>query len=86
MRAWQLVTVRSVGAEDGAARATPTGCIIRAVATASDDVLGEAPPTLAQGWSFPAALFAGTFGFAQKDYFDLGADRQTDSAAPQVKF
>ena len=27
---------------------------------------------------FPAALFAGTFGFAQKDYFDLGADRQTD--------
>jgi LemA protein len=35
---------------------------------------------------FPAALFAGTFGFSQKDYFDLGADRQTDSAAPQVKF
>ena len=35
---------------------------------------------------FPAALFAGAFGFSQKDYFDLGADRQTDSAAPQVKF
>jgi LemA protein len=35
---------------------------------------------------FPAALFAGTFGFAQKDYFDLGADRQTTSAAPEVKF
>jgi LemA protein len=35
---------------------------------------------------FPAALFAGTFGFSQKDYFDLGADRQTDSATPQVKF
>src|SRR5580698_8458721 len=35
---------------------------------------------------FPAALFAGTFGFAQKDYFDLGADRQTVTDAPQVKF
>ena len=35
---------------------------------------------------FPAALFAGSFGFAQKDYFDLGADRQTETAAPQVKF
>jgi LemA protein len=35
---------------------------------------------------FPAALFAGSFGFAQKDYFDLGADRQAETAAPQVKF
>jgi LemA protein len=35
---------------------------------------------------FPAALFATSFGFAQKDYFDLGADRQTETAAPQVKF
>jgi len=35
---------------------------------------------------FPAALFAGTFGFAQKDYFDLGADRQAETAAPAVKF
>jgi LemA protein len=35
---------------------------------------------------FPAALFAASFGFAQKDYFDLGADRQTTSAAPEVKF
>src|ERR1700753_1533149 len=35
---------------------------------------------------FPAALFAASFGFAKKDYFDLGADRQTDSATPQVKF
>jgi LemA protein len=35
---------------------------------------------------FPAALFASTFGFAQKDYFDLGADRQAETAAPQVKF
>ena len=35
---------------------------------------------------FPAALFASSFGFAQKDYFDLGPDRQTETAAPQVKF
>ena len=35
---------------------------------------------------FPAALFAATFGFAPKDFFDLGADRQTVGEAPQVKF
>ncbi len=35
---------------------------------------------------FPAALFASAFGFAQKDYFDLGADRQAETAAPAVKF
>ncbi len=35
---------------------------------------------------FPAALFAGAFGFGQKDYFDLGADRQAETAAPAVKF
>src|ERR1700728_4789806 len=35
---------------------------------------------------FPAALFASTFGFAPKDYFDLGADRQAETTAPQVKF
>jgi LemA protein len=35
---------------------------------------------------FPAALFAGPFGFSQKEYFDLGADRQTETAAPEVKF
>ena len=35
---------------------------------------------------FPAALFAGAFGFAQKDYFDLGDDRKAVSDAPQVKF
>jgi len=35
---------------------------------------------------FPAALFAATFGFAPKDYFDLGADRQAETAAPAVKF
>jgi LemA protein len=35
---------------------------------------------------FPAALFAGAMGFSQKEYFDLGADRQTVGDAPQVKF
>ncbi|HEY2534025.1 MAG TPA: LemA family protein [Xanthobacteraceae bacterium] len=35
---------------------------------------------------FPAALFASTFGFAPKDFFDLGGDRQTVGEAPQVKF
>jgi LemA protein len=35
---------------------------------------------------FPAALFAGMFGFAQKDFFDLGDDRKTVSETPQVKF
>jgi LemA protein len=35
---------------------------------------------------FPAALFAGAFGFSQKDYFDLGEDRKAVSDAPQVKF
>src|SRR5579862_7153189 len=35
---------------------------------------------------FPAALFAASFGFAPKDFFDLGADRQAELQAPQVKF
>jgi LemA protein len=35
---------------------------------------------------FPAALFAASFGFAPKDFFDLGTDRQTELQAPQVKF
>jgi LemA protein len=35
---------------------------------------------------FPAALFAGALGFAEKQFFDLGADRQTVGQAPQVKF
>ena len=35
---------------------------------------------------FPAALFAGTFGFAQKDYFDLGATRSEVEQVPAVKF
>src|SRR5271170_5245178 len=34
---------------------------------------------------FPAALFAGAMGFPQKEYFDLGADRQAVGEAPQVK-
>ena len=35
---------------------------------------------------FPAALFATSFGFAPKDFFDLGSDRQAELQAPQVKF
>ena len=35
---------------------------------------------------FPAALFAASFGFAPKEYFDLGPDRQAELQAPQVKF
>jgi LemA protein len=35
---------------------------------------------------FPAALFATSFGFAPKDFFDLGPDRQAELQAPQVKF
>ena len=35
---------------------------------------------------FPAALFAGMLGFTEKQFFDLGAERQTVAEAPQVKF
>jgi LemA protein len=35
---------------------------------------------------FPAALFAGTFGFAPKTFFDLGDERAAVSEAPPVKF
>jgi LemA protein len=35
---------------------------------------------------FPAALFAGIFGFAPRTFFDLGDDRKTVETAPQVKF
>jgi len=35
---------------------------------------------------FPAALFAASFGFAPKDFFDLGEDRKTLGEAPQVNF
>src|ERR1700747_3634763 len=35
---------------------------------------------------FPAALFAASFGFAPKDYFDLGDDRKAVTDAPPVKF
>jgi LemA protein len=35
---------------------------------------------------FPAALFAGMFGFTQRAFFDLGDDRKTVEQAPQVKF
>jgi LemA protein len=35
---------------------------------------------------FPAALFASSFGFAPKDFFDLGDQRTSVSEAPAVKF
>jgi LemA protein len=35
---------------------------------------------------FPAALFAASFGFTPKEYFDLGDDRKATAEAPQVKF
>jgi LemA protein len=35
---------------------------------------------------FPAALFAGVFGFAQRPFFDLGDERRSVEQAPQVKF
>ena len=34
----------------------------------------------------PAALFAGTFGFTRKEFFDLGASRTEVEAVPTVKF
>jgi LemA protein len=35
---------------------------------------------------FPAPLFASSFGFAPKNFFDLGEDRATVGEAPAVKF
>jgi LemA protein len=35
---------------------------------------------------FPAVLFARMLGFEEREFFDLGEDRTTVSAAPQVKF
>jgi LemA protein len=35
---------------------------------------------------FPAALFAASFGFAPKTFFDLGDERATAGEAPPVKF
>jgi len=35
---------------------------------------------------FPAALFAGMFGFQPRTFFDLGEDRKAVETAPQVKF
>lgn len=35
---------------------------------------------------FPAALFAKSFGFTPKPFFDLGEQRKTLEQAPQVKF
>ncbi len=35
---------------------------------------------------FPAALFAGIFGFTPREFFDVGEDRKALEQAPQVKF
>src|SRR6202008_1960492 len=35
---------------------------------------------------FPAALFAGMFGFGPREFFDVGEERKTLDQAPQVKF
>jgi LemA protein len=35
---------------------------------------------------FPAALFAGIFGFSQREFFDVGGDRAQIKQAPSVKF
>ncbi|MBV8754493.1 MAG: LemA family protein [Hyphomicrobiales bacterium] len=35
---------------------------------------------------FPAALFAGIFGFGPREFFDVGDERKTLDQAPQVKF
>jgi LemA protein len=35
---------------------------------------------------FPAALFAGIFGFAPREFFDVGDERKTLDQAPRVKF
>jgi len=35
---------------------------------------------------FPAALFAGMFGFSQRTFFDVGGDRAQLEQAPSVKF
>src|ERR1041384_1794608 len=35
---------------------------------------------------FPAAMFAGSFGFQRREFFDLGETRTTLEQAPQVKF
>jgi len=35
---------------------------------------------------FPAALFASSFGFAPKNFFDLGEDRASVGETPAVKF
>ncbi len=35
---------------------------------------------------FPAALFARTLGFGEREFFDVGTDRPTLEKTPQVKF
>ena len=35
---------------------------------------------------FPAVMFAASFGFSEKEFFDLGEDRATIAAVPKVEF
>jgi LemA protein len=35
---------------------------------------------------FPAVLVAGSMGFTERTFFDVGADRASVAAAPEVKF
>jgi LemA protein len=37
-------------------------------------------------WCGREAVFAGALGFTEKQFFDLGAERQTVAEAPQMKF
>ena len=49
-----------------------------------NNAIGEYNTAIQQ---FPAVLFAGAFGFAHRDFFDVGGDqRATLETAPQVKF
>ena len=35
---------------------------------------------------FPGSIVAGSFGFQQRDFFDVGEDRATLSTVPEVDF
>ena len=48
-----------------------------------NNTVGEYNARIAQ---FPAALFAASFGFSSRQFFDLGEERKTLEEAPQVKF
>jgi LemA protein len=48
-----------------------------------NNAVGEYNASIQQ---FPAALIAGATGFTERTFFDVGADRATVAAAPQVQF